>query len=187
METLRIVWQAPDGSIHITTPLEPRLVVDVRGQLPKWWKADILPMPLDLMQETLDRFSREGTAYTLTLETDKSYLDRTAGIAKRAAVLRDCVRLPDVQVTDIPSRRFRHAWRWANGKIVPDLNLAKQLLLAEIPLRSKASAAKLSRIRGACQNAKTVEELESSCAQEGWLTPIVQGQPFNSSVIGEDL
>jgi len=61
------------------------------------------------------------------------YLD---GVALRAQnvdpELAGAVRLPSVQVSVLPGRRFRNCWRWSGNALRVDLPLARQQRLKEI-------------------------------------------------------
>lgn len=142
----RIIWQAPDGSIAITTPALP---------------------------------AREG-------EKETAWLDRVAARTWQGAPsLAGHAFVAVVEASAVPSRRFRNAWRWDGSALVLDLEAAKLLLAAEVGLRSKAPAAKVSRILAAISAAKTVKDLEAAAVAEGWTTAL--GVAHASGHPGEDM
>lgn len=46
--------------------------------------------------------------------------------------LRDATLIGTVNASELPLRRFRDAWRHAGGRIVPNVNLARARVLAEV-------------------------------------------------------
>lgn len=67
-------------------------------------------------------------------ESESAYLDRIALRTLNAVPsLADCVRLPDVDASELPSRRFRSCWRPnVRRSVAVDVPLARAQLLAEV-------------------------------------------------------
>jgi hypothetical protein len=111
METLRLVWLAPDGTVRVSVPATPRL----SGE-----------------------------------EADAAYIARVAARLQEATPsLAVCTLAAVVKEKELPSARFRNAWRVRGSAVVVDLDAARTLLEAEVPLRRRASPAKVARIRAA--------------------------------------
>lgn len=118
-------------------------------------------------------------------ETETAYLERVAARVKNATPsLAAHQMVAVVEASTLPSRRFRNAWRWVAGAITPDLGKAKALLEAEIPLRTKASPAKVARIRSGITTSTSVVALEAVAVAEGWKTPLVVASAGDA---GEDI
>ena len=66
-------------------------------------------------------------------ETETEYLDRIAARTLAAVPsFAGCVRLADVELSDIPGRRFREAWRQVGGGIGVDLPSARSIVMADL-------------------------------------------------------
>lgn len=78
-----------------------------------------------------------------------------------------------VDHTELPTKRFRNAWVRRSGKVTVDLARAKELVRAEMPLRTSATTTKLARVADAIEQAQTVEELEEAVNRLGWRTAVV--------------
>jgi hypothetical protein len=119
------------------------------------------------------------------VETELSKWEQTADPAWLPATA--FVTDPEVmRGVTLPSRRFRNAWRADGaGGVRVDLEAAKALLEAEIPLRAKAPGTKVSRVRAAIARAKSADELEAEAAAVGWKTALAPGPPPADD--GEDI
>lgn len=61
-------------------------------------------------------------------ESEDQWLDRIANLSAPLGA----IRLANTEATELPSRRFRGAWRIVNGKIEVSMPLARDQRLAEI-------------------------------------------------------
>jgi hypothetical protein len=125
MTSKRIIWRMPDGTVRVTNPawfLQ-------EGETEEEWMHRTTIM----LARDPEACPRHNSNLQQT-ETDHEFLDRIAAerLASDPVDMAGAVRMPNVDMAELPSRRFRNQWHHDGTRPAVDVAKARAQILAEL-------------------------------------------------------